>query len=385
MALLSDMRLLAQSILKDHNARMDAVADLRTNVRQELNDYRTAHQSLAFEQNKALNQHMAALRREVVEASLATTIFLDEMDEKQRMMSALQRQTLGEHIASLRSQVANASQATDDFLKEINRDHQTLTNEQRQHLTEQMDHLHHQVNDLRQAAADFLGDLDKSNQSMADELSTKLTWQRSRLAQDTTNFINTVSSAHKEMAQQQAQELSDQSEKLHQSVQELRQSAAAFLKATDYAHQYMATTQKHNMLHNRNKLAVTVTMMRKRLQTEQHALRTDQAEAAKVWANIVRLKQQHRPKKVAAVYQHEQAVENAWTESSPAEPHDAADDLKVIHGIGNVMAQRLNNAGITTFKQLAGSTPEEIYTILGNIGKLAKVEAWIAQAQNLIQ
>lgn len=360
MALLSDdMRTLAQNLLQDHENRVEAVAGLRTNVRLELNNYRTAQQALSAEQEKALDKYMEALRREVAEASLATCKFLKEVDAHQQTMTAEQRQKLGEHMLSLRGQVA-------DFLKEIDQEHQAMTGEQRQYLAEQMDGLHHQVSDLRQAAATFLGELDKSNQSMADELSLKLTEQRSGLAMDTAAFINTISSAHQEMATQLAQEL-------HQSVSDLRHNAATFLKATDAAHRSMATAQKQSLVKGRNQLMAEVIATREKNHSEQSAVRTDQAEAAKVWANLSQLKQKKIMKKGSA------------TSSQAAEPSDAVDELTVIHGIGPTMARHLYDAGITSFRQLAASNPEQLYLILGKSGKLAKVETWITQAQDLIR
>jgi predicted flap endonuclease-1-like 5' DNA nuclease len=59
------------------------------------------------------------------------------------------------------------------------------------------------------------------------------------------------------------------------------------------------------------------------------------------------------------------------------------DDLKAISGIGFAMERRLNEARIYTYVQLARSTPEELRQILGEAGRLAKVEEWIAQARRL--
>ena len=304
MALLNDMRSLAQNLLQDYDARVEAIADLRTNTRQELKNYRAAHQA--------------------------------------------------------------------------------LTVEQRRRLEKQKDDLHNQVNNMRQATATFLGDLDKSNQSMADELSLQLTLQRSRLATDTAAFINSISSNHQEMATQQAQERSAQSAKLHQNVKDLRHNAAA-------AHRFMAITQKQSRVQHRNKLIAEVTEMRGKLQIEQGAVRTDQAEAAIVWANIRRLKHTNRmPQESAPGFQ---AVKEAWKMTSPAEPLDLVvaepldlviDDLEVIHGIGPGMAKHLYAAGFLSFAKLAASTPEQLREILGKAGKLATVETWITQAQDLI-
>ncbi|NJM08209.1 hypothetical protein HC891_21545, partial [Candidatus Gracilibacteria bacterium] len=56
------------------------------------------------------------------------------------------------------------------------------------------------------------------------------------------------------------------------------------------------------------------------------------------------------------------------------------DDLTVIRGIGPQMQQRLNQAGINTYRQVAGSTPEELRHALGSL-RLANVDEWIAAAR----
>ena len=62
----------------------------------------------------------------------------------------------------------------------------------------------------------------------------------------------------------------------------------------------------------------------------------------------------------------------------------APDDLTSIRGIGPGMRGRLNQAGIHTFAQIAQSTPEELRELLGDAGRLAKVEMWIEQAHDMV-
>ena len=242
------MGVVAQNILKDYKIRVEAVGDLRTNVRLELNNYRTVQMAISAEQKKALDKYMEVLRREVAEASLATR------------------------------------------------------------------------------------------------------------------------SAHQEMSTQLAQELSDQYVKLRHNV-------ATFLKATAAAYRSMATAHKQSLIKGRKQLMDEVTATRS-------AVRTDQAEAATIWANISQLKQKNRMKKGPAT--SSRAAESAWEMAFPAEP-SGPDDFKVIHGIGPGMAKHLYTAGISSFAQLAASTPEQLRQVLGKDGKLAKVETWITQAQDLIR
>lgn len=62
----------------------------------------------------------------------------------------------------------------------------------------------------------------------------------------------------------------------------------------------------------------------------------------------------------------------------------AGDDLTQIQGLGPASEEPLNNAGVTSFTQLATSTPEELQDELGEVGaRLLNVEEWIEQARDL--
>lgn len=59
------------------------------------------------------------------------------------------------------------------------------------------------------------------------------------------------------------------------------------------------------------------------------------------------------------------------------------DDLTQITGIGPAFAQRLNEAGVHTYKQLAELSPQEIREIVHISEWQGDPEAWIAQAKEL--
>ncbi|MEZ5906882.1 MAG: hypothetical protein R3C69_17895 [Geminicoccaceae bacterium] len=66
-------------------------------------------------------------------------------------------------------------------------------------------------------------------------------------------------------------------------------------------------------------------------------------------------------------------------------PADAPDDIEKIRGIGPVLRQKLNDLGITTFRQIAALTPEDIERIdevLDFKGRIER-EDWIGQARTL--
>ncbi len=58
-----------------------------------------------------------------------------------------------------------------------------------------------------------------------------------------------------------------------------------------------------------------------------------------------------------------------------------ADDLKKVEGIGPKIAETLNAAGITTFAELAKSTPEKIAEIISDVRGNHVTDTWPAQAK----
>ena len=60
-----------------------------------------------------------------------------------------------------------------------------------------------------------------------------------------------------------------------------------------------------------------------------------------------------------------------------------SDDLTKISGIGPAYAQRLNEAGVVTYGQLAGLSPQRIREILHISEWQGDPEAWIGQAKEL--
>lgn len=66
-----------------------------------------------------------------------------------------------------------------------------------------------------------------------------------------------------------------------------------------------------------------------------------------------------------------------------SETEAKADDLTEINGIGPTYAERLKEAGITTFAALAKKSPEELRTVTKAAGKSADAESWINQAAGL--
>ncbi len=74
------------------------------------------------------------------------------------------------------------------------------------------------------------------------------------------------------------------------------------------------------------------------------------------------------------------ATDNAKPKDTQA---SAWDDLTAIRGIGTATQNRLNGSGIKSYAQLAKVSADEVRKILGIKARGAKVEDWIAQAQEM--
>jgi len=77
-------------------------------------------------------------------------------------------------------------------------------------------------------------------------------------------------------------------------------------------------------------------------------------------------------------------TENARLKSQLEQFTNVPDDLKVIKGIGPEIEQRLHQAGILSFAQLAGLTPTDLERILGGaIKRLSNEQDLLDQAREL--
>lgn len=62
-----------------------------------------------------------------------------------------------------------------------------------------------------------------------------------------------------------------------------------------------------------------------------------------------------------------------------------SDDFTVIRGIGMVIQDRLYRSGITSFAELARTSPEELRRALGTLAQGGKAEEWISEARMLAE
>lgn len=384
----NEIRQLTGQFLEAFDTRVEAVAGIRTGTAEELAEFRVTRQTMATEQQQWLSNYMDKLYSNVDILRREAAAFVAELDTVHQAMSAELRQRLGEDRASLASD-------TEAFLEESDAAHQTMSAEQRQQLVEYTDELRSNVDTLRREAAAFVAELDAAHQSMSTELRQHLGKDRASLASDTAAFLEELDSTHQAMSAEQRQQLIGYIDTLRVDVNGLRLDAKTLVDELHAAHQMMAAQQQERLSTDRARLTSDVAAMRARLQAQRRELQRDLSEAQRVWGSFITLMEQRRARKRVARPPTpkeaapppppvEEVAPPPAVEEAPPTEEVVPDDLTTIKGIGPKMQERLNQAGIYTFAQLAGSTAEGLRQAVGEeVSRIAKVEEWIEQAQEL--
>ncbi|TLF46766.1 50S ribosomal protein L21 [Maribacter aurantiacus] len=82
-----------------------------------------------------------------------------------------------------------------------------------------------------------------------------------------------------------------------------------------------------------------------------------------------------------AAKQETPVAKSVASKPKAAKAKASTDDLKKVEGIGPKIAETLNAAGITTFAELAKSTPEKISKIIADVRGNHVTDTWPAQAK----
>ena len=285
-------------------------------------------------------------------------------------------------VAAYDDRIARVVDICDNTARELSgfrAAHKSMAADQRQRLTDYVYGLHDNVTKM-------LESLDTAHKSMAVEQRQRLADYTYELRDNVANMLESLDTAHKSMAVEQRERLADY-------VYDLCDNVTKTLQMLDKAHQSMAAKQRKHLAAGRKRLASDVSKTRGDL----HA---DQSEARKIWNGFATVMQERRAKKSggpapkapvakAKAAQIPAAVARPPITVAKEAPVPQAtaqvipDKLTTIGGIGASMQQHLNEMGIYTFAQLAGSTPQKVRKALGESGRLANVDRWIEDARKL--
>ncbi len=256
------------------------------------------------------------------------------------------------------------------------------------------------VGDIRMDTAAMLSDVHQAHETMAAELRERLASDRALVADeaaalkktlqaeivarrrdvaemqaDVTAFLRDLEEAHDAMAAQLRERLADDrahlaedgavlKEQLRTEVDTRRVGVAGMLSDLGGARAAMATEQRDGLTDERMRLAEDVAAARSLLQQ-------DMAEAHAAWQAINETMAARR----GGVTEKERHA------TKPTKL--GCDDLTRIHGVGPSMQSHLNDHGIFSFSELGAANADAVRQALGEVGRMAKVEEWIAEARQL--
>ncbi len=282
-----------------------------------------------------------------------------------------------------RVKAATALQAeTQQMLRDYQSELQDMANRQQEALNKNM-------RDLQNEVGQRLAEQHQANQEMTARQREHLDEFKSNLRHDTGQYVGDARAARSDMSRTQQEQLNAYKQNLHKSVGDMKQRTDDRMAEIRANHQAAANAQRQQLGETRNAMANQVAAARASNQAIQGRMRADFTAAGLTWQTFsIRMHQQRTAKAVPSP--------SAPAAAAPAPPeapaHDAQQpqplsdtghDMTRIRGIGQGMQQRLKRAGIETYQELAAKSPDEVRQALGEVGRLANVEEWIAHAQEL--
>lgn len=273
---------------------------------------------------------------------------------------------------------------------------QEMAHEQEASLRDYREDLCSKVKRIQDDAAAFLAEASNHRQKTAiaqrEELAAycqDLSGKVKESRQATLILLDDFLRNHQEMSDEQKSELSQFVVELQEDVVSFRQDTRSFMRELRANRQEVAAQQRAELAQQVASLKKDLLSVMAKLREEREQVRADLASAHAIWSESSKPTEQAQapvmepPEEELAAETPEEA-ETVPTEPAPAvEETPVADDLSVIHGIGASTQQKLNEAGIMTFGQLAGTTPDELRELV-DVPVFAEVEEWINQARELM-
>lgn len=341
MRLSDEMRRLTQLFQATHENRTDTVSSIRAGTAEQLRQQREdlaltaaegAQQRADFKER--LQQNVAGLRRDAAD-------FLHEADTSLRLGATEAAQGRAEFVGELRLSVGTLMQG------------------------------------LRAARQD----------AAAAEAQERASYVQDK-RHETAVFLKGSTSDLRAIAMGGAQSRAGFLQGVQQDVRTLRAETAGFLSEADAARQAEAAQDAEQRGEFIESLRQSVQERRQEIVAARRMLRTDLTEARQVWRSYNMLAPLRKGRKPATIGLSKQATaptgQNKQAPAPVAAAHPvAADPLTAIRGIGQATEKILHDQGIQTYSRLAAANPDQIRAILGERGRLAKVEEWIEQARKL--
>jgi uncharacterized protein YukE len=216
------------------------------------------------------------------------------------------------------------------------------------------------VSDLKSEASRLQDDFRSSFNTMARTGRSERGAFVADLRSDMSRMRNAFLHSRKEMGEQTRRDLKASTEEVRNFVSDLKSEASRLQDDFRSSFNTMART-------GRSERGAFVADLRNSVGRLREEVISDLSAVRRMWSN---------PSPVQPV-KKKQAEEEKSQEMSP-------DDLTKIPGIGSGIAMRLNQAGISTYAQLARSTHDQLRVALGKFAQLDDTYDWRGEARKFI-
>jgi predicted flap endonuclease-1-like 5' DNA nuclease/gas vesicle protein len=226
---------------------------------------------------------------------------------------------------------------------------------------------------LREEVADMLSIFRNDRAEMAGEMKEDLEDSVNRIKDFVSALMDDVAEMRRTMSEEQAEMARKSKEDLEGCIRDLKDRVAQIRSTFQNEYKEMSRKGKAERGQFLSDLKESLLHLMEGVTDFRMTFLADLEGAREAWRGAGAIE-----KKVKAT----SVTKKGETKEPPEEV--TPDDLMAIQGIGPAMQNRLNQAGVYTFNQLANSNPDELCRHLGKSSRKAAVEKWIAQAKERV-
>lgn len=352
MKLSDEMRRLTQLFQATHDLRTETLTGIRANTAEQLQQQREALAQTTAEAAQQRADFRDGLQKDVADLRQDAAEFLQQAD------------------ASLSAGAAEAAQARAEYRSDLRQTVGALCSDAQLELRDQ--------GAARQAEA-------------AEQAEARASYMRDK-RNETAAFLAAAGNGLQAVAMSGAQSRAGFLQSVQLDVQGLRAETVGFLNEADTARQAEAMQSAGQRVEfiqtvraDVHQLRQGVAEQRQEIVAARRALHADLNESRQVWRSYNMLTQTRKGRKPAMPTLSKPAPAPVVAAVQPAVMAQpvGAEPLTKIKGIGQATEKLLHDEGIHTYARLAAANPDQLRSLLGERGRLVKVEEWIEQAQKL--
>ena len=387
-------------------------ADVRTQqqmVFQQLHNNLTHQRLLIAQQAAHMSTATAAFRTSVIAANAAmadqvrrqmdadrqqlmaaTAEFLQNAATAQAAMSESLHSALAASRAHTRQVRQTMSASNAAFLLQTKGDNKRMALQRRMQLDKGSEELADAVVQMLSDMDVYVETLRQANQALAVEVHRTLDAERATRSAETAQFRSQTRTDHAAMAAALRKDLAEAQSALLEARAAMSEQIAEFRANIRTANEATAQELHRQLAADRAELAASTDKMMAGIDAFLAEIQQDAAGAAEAWLLVKQMSAaEAAPEAPAAPAAQQMAEVPAVAPMTPSDAPDSlpdslpdSDPLIEINGIGPSTQERLYEAGIKTFAQLAGMHPDALRTAAGSaVTRRYDVEDWIEEAR----